>query len=524
MKNKYIIIAFVTLLFGSITSCNDFLNEDARGLLTPDTFFKNEAEAILALNKLTDDASGAAGFLQHLGTDIGNSGRIPLSAAGKFGAYEYFPDTGRVNNTWSGYYTVVRDANLFLASIERSSLSDEVKGNAIGQILFLRAFVYLKLVVEFGDVPYWRDELNNIEEVSLLGKTDSAVILTGMISDLEQAISSGYLSTNKWNENEGRPTVWAARMLKAYCHVWLAKDDAQQWANVKTELLEVTANSPHKLSDDYANMYREGNELDDEIIYGKQYLADVKGANIVSARYRSQSENGPTKTAMSQVGISTGASQINLRRSFAASYNDGDKRKLYNVWESQLLQDGTTTAAFNWVYIPKFQRGAVPVSDPLLSEAENVRQSSEPARIFLLADAYLLLAEAEFMINGGSSQAALDAINEVRSIERTGLDPYTALTIENIRQERGWELVSDGYWGRKKDLVRWGILEATVIGLPAAEIAAGANATAIMYAEAEAAIVSAAPVGKYHVLPIPLSEIEQSRDIGGALVQNPLWE
>ena len=523
MKNKYkyIIITFVTILCGSIISCSDFLNEDARGLLTPDTFFTNEAEVTLALNKLTNDL-GAAGFLEHLGTDVGNSGRIPLSAAGRFGAYEYFPDTGRVNNTWSGYYTTVRDANVFLASIERADLDDEVKGNAIAQLLFFRAYVYLKLVVTFGDVPYWRNDLTNIEEVSLLGKTDSKEILNDMVADLEQAISSGYMSTDRWNEYEGRPTVWAARMLKAHCHVWLAKDDAQHWANAKVELLEITANSPHELNDDYADMYRAGNEFHQEIIFGSLRKADVKGANIVSSRYRRQSENGPTRTAMTELGISTGASQINLRRSFAATYDDNDIRKLYNVWETETLANGNE-AVFNWVYIPKIQGGPVPVADPLHAEAENVRQSSQPDRIFVLADAYLLLAETEFMMNG-STTVALNAINEVRSMERTGLDQYAAITIEDIRNERAWELVHESYWGRKKDLVRWGILESTVIAIPAAEIAAGANDTAISYAEAEAAIISDAPIGKYHVLPIPLSEIEQSRDIGGALTQNPLWE
>ncbi|MBU2950871.1 RagB/SusD family nutrient uptake outer membrane protein [Tamlana agarivorans] len=523
MKNryKYIMITVVTILLGSMVSCSDFLDEDPKGLLTPDTFFKNAEEVTLALNKLTDDASGPAGFLQHLGTDIGNSGRIPLSAAGRFGGYEYFPDTGRVNNTWSGYYTVVRDANTFLASIERSSLPDDVKGNAIAQILFFRAFVYLKLVVEFGDVPYWRDELINIEEVSLLGKTDAHEIVKGLISDLEEAISSGDLSTKKWNENEGRPTVWAARMLKAHCHVWLAKDDRNEWKGAHAELLALTNNSPHALSNDYADMHREGNEMHDEIIYGRQYLIDVHGSNPVSAHYRRQSENGNTRTAMTEIGVNVGASQINLRRSFAITFDNNDKRKLYNVWDSQLLQDSTTVANFNWVYIPKFQRAPVPTVDPLLSFSEANNNSSEPARVFLLADAYLLLAEAEFMLNG-STQAALNAINTVR--KRTGLADYTSITMEDIRNERAWELVSDGYWGRKKDLVRWGILEKTVIELPAKEIAAGANATAIEYAEAEAAIISAAPVGKYHVLPIPLSEIEQSRDIGGALTQNPLWE
>lgn len=521
MKNKYkyIIITFTAILCGSIIGCSSFLNEDPKGLLTPETFFKNEEEAILALNGL-NNSIGSAAFLDHLGTDVGVCGREPLSAAARFGAFEYAPDTGRVSNMWNGYYTVVRDANLFLASIERSSLSDEVKGNVTAQILFFRALVYLQLVTQFGDVPYWRDELDNIEEVSLLGKTDSKVILNDMIADLEQAISSGYMSTKKWNENDGRPTVWAARMLKAYCHIWLAQYDSQHWANAKTELIEITTNSPHQLSDDYADMYREGNELHDEIIFGKQYLEYVKGTTANPAHWNRPAENGPTQTVMDEIGVIQGSSAFCLRKSFADTYDDNDKRKLYNVWDGETLNG--TVAEFNWIYVPKRQRAPVPVSDPLLSFSEPNNQSSEPDRIFLLSDAYLLLAEAEFMING-STTLALDAINEVRSTERTGLPPYTAITIEDIRMERAWELVTEGFWGRKKDLVRWGILESTIENLPAAEAAAGAYTTAIERAQDEADIISSAPEGKYRVYPIPLSEILQSQDIGGALEQNPLW-
>ncbi len=498
-------------LMGIFISCNDYLDEDARGLLTPDTFFKNESEAILALNKLNEEVE-SAGFLFFLGTDLGVSGRISLAAAHKFGAYDYDTNNSRLN--WNSQYTVIRDANLALASIERSSLSDEVKGMVTAQALFFRAFQYINLATTYGDVPYIIEELTNIEAVSLYGTTDGTEIISDMIADLDQAIKSGFLSTDTWGDNDGRPTVWAARMLKAHAHIWL-----KEWTEARTELIEVTTNSPHKLHSDYADKYREGNEVHSEIIFGKQYLQDILSTINTVARPNFAGD-AKAKKSFAEVGVTNGSAAVTLRKSFAKTYDDNDARKIYNVWDNYTLEGNTVPTQFAWTYVPKLMAGPVPVSDPLFKEEEAKNNSSQPSRIFLLADAYLLLAEAEFMIDG-SSQAALDAINAVRL--RTSLPLYTSITIEDIRNERAWELVGEGYWGRKRDLIRWGILDSTILGLPAAETAAGATNESIARAQAEADIITNAPTGRYTQYPIPLAEILQSEAIGGALVQNPLW-
>ena len=519
MKTKYIFLSiFAAVLFGT-TSCEDFLDEDAKGLLTPETFFQNEDEANLALNGL-QNGIGSSGIQGHDGTDVGVAGRVPIAGGWLPSIYQASIDAAGFFNPWRDAYNDIKNANLVIAGLERSSLSDEVKGRATAQALFYRANKYLFLAYTYGDVPYWRNELV-IEEVALLGKTDGDVIVSDMIDDLDVAISSGYLPTGRWDESEGRPTVWAVRMLKAYCHIWL-----EEWAEARTELMEITTNSPHGPDlGPYADMFREGNELHPEIIFGRQFLNtgtsnDIRSRNHNQFHYNNNSENQPTRQAMSQTGVFSRAASMTLRKSFADTYDDNDIRKLYNVWDSHVLEDGTT-ATFNWIYIPKMMRAGIPVSDPLMQNPEPNNQSSDPIRLFVLSDAYLLLAEAEFMI-GGSSPAALAAINKVRG--RTGLPNLTTLTTEDIHNERAWELVAEGYWGRKVDLIRWGILEQTVQGVAAAETAAGAYSVAIGYAQAEVDNISMGPVGKFQVFPIPLNEILQSQDIGGALTQNPLWD
>ncbi len=511
MKNKYLTKVLMIAIFGLTISCNNFLDEDAKGLLTPETFFKNEAEATLALNKLNEEV-GNAGFLFFLGTDVGVSGRVSLAAAHKFGAYDFDVSDNRL--LWATQYSTIKDANLVLASIVKSSLSDEVKGKVTAQVLFFRAFQYINLATTYGDVPYVVDELTNVEEVSLIGQTDDTVVISDMIQDLDTAIKSGYLSTGTWGDNDGRPTVWAARMLKAHAHIWL-----KQWDEARTELIEVTTKSPHQLHADYADKYREGHEIHSEIIFGKQYLQDILG-NINTVARPNLAGDAKAKASFAEVGVSNGSAPFTLRKSFANTYDNNDKRKIYNVWDNYTLIGTTKVVQFAWTYMPKLMSGPVPISDPLFAVEEPANNSSQPSRIFLLADAYLLLAEAEFMING-SSQAALNAINAIR--KRTGLLDYSSITIQDIRNERAWELCGEGYWGRKRDLIRWGILDSTILALPAAELAAGATAEAIKRAQAEADIIANAPAGRYTQYPVPLDDLIQSQTIGGKLVQNPLW-
>lgn len=514
-----IVLSIVTL------GCSDILEEDAKGLLTPDQFFTNQDEANLALNGLqarlkTDEVTGQFMlFYQFLGTDEGVVARDGIPANTTVGTYDFNTSNSEVSGIWQQLYAGVRDANLVLARVAQStSLSEDEKSATIAQALFYRAHFYYRLTTIYGDVPYWRDEID-IDAVSLLGKTSAVTIQTEMVADLEEAIGSGKLSTGRWNQSGGRVTVWAARMMKAHYHMWM-----QQYDKARTELIEITQNSPHGPElGPYGEIYREGNDLHNEIIFGVEYLVGVASSNIHNGAHPNGGSEGggssPAGKAFSELGIWTRAGTVTLRKGLADSYSADDIRLAYNVFDSHTLEDGTF-AQFNHIYIPKFMRAKVPVADPLFVNPEANGQSGAPNRLMLLADAYLMLAEAEFML-GGSSEASLAAINKVR--QRANVPALTTITLKDIQNERRWELAGEGF-GRKTDLIRWGLLEETVLALPAIEIAAGANQQSIDRAQAAANIIAGAPEGKYQFLPIPFDEITKSKDLGGKLEQNPLWQ
>ena len=92
MKNIYVLtLAIFALLV--ISGCDEFLDEDPRGLLTPENFFLNEEEANIALNGLAsrmnnNDISGQ-NIVRHttLGTDEGVAGRSVIAGGLVFFIY-----------------------------------------------------------------------------------------------------------------------------------------------------------------------------------------------------------------------------------------------------------------------------------------------------------------------------------------------------------------------------------------------------------------------------------------------------
>ncbi|MDQ3534126.1 MAG: RagB/SusD family nutrient uptake outer membrane protein, partial [Bacteroidota bacterium] len=71
--------------------------------------------------------------------------------------------------------------------------------------------------------------------------------------------------------------------------------------------------------------------------------------------------------------------------------------------------------------------------------------------IFRYADVLMMKAEALWRMNPGNTEA-LGLVNEIR--ERAGVDPFDALSAENILAERGREFFSEVH--RRTDLIRFG--------------------------------------------------------------------
>ena len=118
----------------------------------------------------------------------------------------------------------------------------------------------------------------------------------------------------------------------------------------------------------------------------------------------------------------------------------------------------------------------------------NKGETAKNLRLLKYSDVMLIRAEAAFQ--AGMAGEAEDLINELR--ERAGLDEKTGITLQDIYNERRWEMVMEH--DRWFDLVRTGQAQAAM-----------------------AAVGKTFIPGTHEVFPIPQAQITAS---GGRLIQN----
>ncbi len=512
MKMKKII--FIVIILLSFTSCEKFLTEDPRGNLSADQYFNTKEECLTAINGVyfrfsNGTLSGSIIHSWNIGTDQFFTPRAVMfggMVSGIFMATEY---DGRILDYWTQAYMGVRDANMAINRINLSPLEDNEKNALLGEAKFLRALLYYYLVTCWGDVPFWTDELE-MDVVSQLEKTSGNTILDNLLTDLDEA--ENYLPATTWGQNEGRPTKWAAKILKARIYQW-----QKDWAGSKTEASEVISQSPHRMLANYGDVFRSSNERNDELIFGVEYKEDAFSAEMPN-QYRPQG-NFESHITPAPVWFN-GIGAWSLYQSFVDTYEPGDIRKKYTVIDSI---DGKKTN-FNWCL--KYMEVPLPVDDPLMDIGSPMAKQNSGFDVIhmRLAEAFLILAESENELNGPTA-VAYDAVDSIRNRAQLA-DLPAGLSQEELRQairdEYAKELVGEAR-GRKNDLVRWGILVETNTGLPARELIAQQNpilrpiykTRANYYANLQATNVAE----KWNYFPIPAGEIQRNPN----LVQNPAW-
>jgi len=140
------------------TSCGDFLDEDPKGQLNPDTFFNSEDDLEASVNALYDKVEQTQSWTnpmypQWQGDDItANPGSNKQACA----ALDAFASDGAnkgVTDAWNLHYTVIKAANLIVEGANKASVAQSSINIAMGNAHFWRAYAYFYLVRVFGPVP-----------------------------------------------------------------------------------------------------------------------------------------------------------------------------------------------------------------------------------------------------------------------------------------------------------------------------------------------------------------------------------
>ena len=473
MRNTiYLALLFLAIGF---SSCESFLEEDPKDIISPSNFFSSESDARAAVRGVYAILKNNAIY-----------GQVGLDAWYENGADVVGPNRGwgiiasicsytmnegnagdiqqlmGIAQTWKDLYKIVLNTNVILDNVQgNEKIPSAARDEVIGEALFLRALAYYHLTNLWGDVPYYRESIG-IDEIGALGRTDKDLIRNEILADLQNA-QDLMLDAISAKDN-GRASKWVAAMVMA--KIYLIQEN---WQAARDKSLEIINNSSYSLLDDYGDVFDPLNEYNDEIIWELDFAKDITSvldepfagaafagnanwrASIFSPRLRDEPKNSDERGALSAILTERGEAmngtglQIPLP-DLVNKFQMNDLRRPHNI----LTNYGGIELKFP--YMPKLWNLDLATS-PRFNHSDN-------RIVFRLSDVYLMAAEAENEANGPDN--AYQYINEVRkrAFATLGESELKGLSQDEfrlaLRDERKWELAGEGH--RRMDLIRWGIL------------------------------------------------------------------
>lgn len=256
MKTK--IKAFLLIVVAAVcaTSCDKLLEEDPKYGLNSSIVFSNEDTARVALLGVYSYISANKGYGQMwqevpLACSGMTWGQRSSNDAGGMAMLQMQSSNGEVKSAWDGMYKVITEANAFLQSTEKGSLSAESIQQLGGEARFLRALAYYNLVTAFGGVPL-KLTASSSDGISSTRASEEE-IFNQVITDFTYA-AENISATSE----DGYTNAWAAKAYlgKVYWRMaLLGYDKEANLQKAKEYLDDVYNNGPYKLQADFAALF-----------------------------------------------------------------------------------------------------------------------------------------------------------------------------------------------------------------------------------------------------------------------------
>ena len=432
-KNIFIGCALMTFTLLN-SSCADFLNQEPISNSSVTGFYKTQADieqgVAGAYNSLQSYKQYGANFIYFMEVRSDNTYTESITTSGGiYGDFDLFrtvPTNSILDLTWAGCYEGIQRCNLVLGNIDNVVMSEDLKNQYKGEMLFIRALTYFNLVRIWGDVPLVTKEVQDPFDAFEFTRTPTSEIYQQIVTDLNEA--SELLSEKVIVSKIGSATAGAANALLGKVYLTL-----KDYPKAEVALKKVIDSKVYKLLDNYADVFDVTNKNSAESIFEIQYNKDItdqgsRFANIFAPK-------GSTEVTG---GVGTSLGDNTPTEDLYGKYEEGDLRKEISIGQ---VSDGR-------IYCKKF------VIAPVLPN-----QSDANFIVLRYADVLLMYAEA---LNENGYKADGDALNYLNDIrKRAGLEVYTAdelssqeLFREVVWKERRFELAFENH--RWFDLLRTG--------------------------------------------------------------------
>ena len=283
MKTKKLLYTgcFMAASMLSLTSCGDFLDEDPKGQLNPDTFYTIEDDYTAGVNTLYDKVNQTQSWTnpmypQWQGDDITANPGSNKQACAALDAFDSDGANKGVTEAWTQHYAVIKTANLIIEGSEKFPGDKAKIATALGNAHFWRAYSYYYLVRVFGKLPIITK--TNIEQFDAQ-PSEIEKVYELIVQDLKDAINELPTGYDKESARLFGVDVWAtkqaAQSTLAAVYMSMAGyplNKGTEYYKLAAELAKdvITNNGTYGfiLNQDWKDVYSMGNNYNMETVLG----------------------------------------------------------------------------------------------------------------------------------------------------------------------------------------------------------------------------------------------------------------
>lgn len=283
MKTKKLLYTgcFMAASLLSLTSCGDFLDEDPKGQLNPETFYTIEDDYTAGVNTLYDKVNQTQSWTnpmypQWQGDDITANPGSNKQACAALDAFDSDGANKGVTEAWTQHYAVFKTANLIIEGSEKFPGDKAKIATALGNAHFWRAYSYYYLVRVFGKLPIITK--TNIEQFDAQ-PSEIEKVYELIVQDLKDAINELPTGYDKEPARLFGVDVWAtkqaAQSTLAAVYMSMAGyplNKGTEYYKLAAELAKdvITNNGTYGfiLNPDWKEVYSMGNNYNMETVLG----------------------------------------------------------------------------------------------------------------------------------------------------------------------------------------------------------------------------------------------------------------
>lgn len=481
MKKNIVYIGLMVLLL--VTGCDSAIERYPLDVPSAETFYTNETEIQGGVNACyTFVVAGNNGYLVPEFSWDGLSDVVFIRGGGF--AQNYMTSTldfkdGYFRSIWLSMYQGIGRCNLMLEKIEANKdkiAADKVK-QFQGEVYFLRAYYYLRLTNQFGDVVYLDKPVTSVADGKAVTRTAKAEVLKKIYADFDKSAELLSASTVK---TLGRVTWGVAMSYKA--RAALQNND---WATAAAAAKSVIDSKKYSIMPSYAALFTEtvlNSTSNTEQIFTMNHLVTANNATAFPQYTSARSISGgyttivPTQNMLDSYLCTDG---LDISKSplydKTKPYDKRDPRLRYSfvlpgdMWNGFIYdtrKDKPTTLnatgatvknldSYNSTEFTSFT-GYLVRKYYDFKYVSKLTQCETPFMLCRYAEVLLTYAEAKIELNQIDADC-LSAINLVRGRADVNMPAVTAGSQSEmrriVRSERKVELWNENL--RYQDLLRW---------------------------------------------------------------------